>query len=204
MEKNAPPDSGGLRVVDGCELDAPRRALLRPGELAADAAGRQHRLPRFFYEIESWAQAKATTLTPHFTLAELITVDCREAPLLLEKFPHYAPCSIAILARYLEAFRQRVEAPVFIAANGGYRSPAHAHCQPPSPHAWGAAANIYRIGDRYLDDRETIEKYARIAESLGPEIFVKPFGSTVNESDDHLHFDLGYVTLVPRHADEVS
>jgi hypothetical protein len=191
-----------LRIVDGRTVDSARRALLRPGESVADARGRQHTLPRFFYEIESWAQAKATPLAPHFALAELITVDCREAPLLLEKFPHYVPCAVSILARYLEAFRQRVDAPVFIAANGGYRSPAHALCQPPGPHAWAAAANIYRIGDCWLDDRESIEKFARIAESVAPELFVKPFGADLGETDDHLHLDLGYVTFVPRDCDE--
>ena len=200
MEKNVKPD---LRVVDGRTLDAARRALLRPGELVADTHGRRHALPRFFYEIDSWEQAKATPLAPHFTLAELITVDCREAPLLLEEFPHFVPCSISILARYLEAFRQRVEAPVFIAANGGYRSPAHALCLSPGPHSWGTAANIYRIGDRWLDDRDSIEKYARLAEAVAPEFFAKPFGSGDGETDDHLHLDLGYVTFVPRECDEV-
>ena len=191
-----------LRIVDGRTLDSARRALLRPGEVVADALGRQHTLPRFFYEIESWAQAKATPLAPHFTLAELITVDCREAPVLLEEFPHYVPCAVSILARYLEAFRQRVDAPVFIAANGGYRSPAHTFCQPPDPHAWATAANIYRVGDHWLDDREAIEKYARLAEAVAPEFFAKPFGSGPDETDDHLHLDLGYVTFVPRDSDE--
>lgn len=201
MEKTAPPEPA-LRIVDGRTLDAERRALLRPGELVTDARGRRHVLPRFFYEIESWAQAKATPLAAHFTLAELITVDCRETPLLLETFPHYVPCAITILARYLEAFRQRVEAPIFIAANGGYRSPAHTLGQPPGPHAWGTAANIYRIGDRWLDDREAIEKYARLAAAVAPELFAKPFGTADGETDDHLHLDLGYVTFVPRDCDE--
>jgi hypothetical protein len=201
MEKKTTPDPG-LRVVDGRTLDPARRALLRPGELVTDVRDHRHALPRFFYEIESWEQAKDTPLAPHFTLAELITVDCREAPLLLEEFPHYVPCAVSVLARYLEAFRQRVDAPVFIAANGGYRSPAHALCQPPGPHAWASAANIYRVGDRWLDDRESIEKYARLAESIAPELFAKPFGSGFGETDDHLHFDIGYVTFVPRDCDE--
>lgn len=201
MEKKPAPDFR-LPVVDGRTLDAERRALLRPGELVTGAGGQRHALPRFFYQIESWEQAKATPLAPHFMLAELITVDCRETPLLLEEFPHYVPCAVSVLARYLEAFRQRVEAPVFIAANGGYRSPAHALCQPPGPHAWASAANIYRVGDHWLDDREAIEKYARLAESIAPEVFAKPFGSGFGETDDHLHLDIGYVTFVPHNCDE--
>lgn len=201
MEKPANPDAA-LRVVDALTLDPDRRALLRPGEPVADARGRQHALPRFFFEVESWMQAKATPLAPHFTLAELTVVDCRETPLLLEKVPHYVPCAVVVLARYLEAFRARVEAPIFIAANGGYRSPAHALSQPPGPHCWGAAANIYRIGDRWLDERDSIEKYARIAESVAREFFPKPFGAGPGETDDHLHLDLGYLTLVPRDCDE--
>jgi hypothetical protein len=167
-----------------------------------DRAGRTHFLPRFFYEIESWKQAKELQLTPRFTFAELMTVDCREADLLLNTFPHYVPCAISILARYLQAFREKTEAPVSIATNGGYRSPAHKHCTHATPHCWSAAANIFRIGETLLNDEKTIEKYARLAESIAPEIRVKPFGHGPDETDDHLHFDIGYVTCVPNECDE--
>lgn len=191
-----------LRVIDGLELSAAHRELLRPGGAMKDSDGRTHFLPRFFYEIESWQEAKECSLAGNFTLAELMTVDCREADLLLNTLPHYVPCAVSVLARFLQAFRERVEAPVFIATNGGYRSPGHAHSRHASPHLWAAAANIYRIGDTFLDDAKSIEKYARIAESIAPGIYVKPFGHGANESDDHLHLDIGYVTAVPRDCDE--
>ncbi|MEA3208530.1 MAG: hypothetical protein QOE70_1587 [Chthoniobacter sp.] len=192
----------GLKIVDGLRLDPERRALLRPGETVTDAAGRRHVLPRFFYEIDSWEQAKQTSLSANFRLAELISVDCREAPILLDEFPHYVPCAVSILSRYLEAFRRRVDDFVFVSANGGYRSPAHALSRSPSLHAWATAAHIYRIGDTYLDDQNTIEKFARVAESVAPELYAKPFGHGENEADDHLHLDIGYVIYVPRDVDE--
>lgn len=191
-----------LKIVDGLALRRERRELLRPGEAMKDAAGHTHFLPRFFYEIESWKQAKELQLTPRFTFAELMTVDCREADLLLNTFPHYVPCAVSVLARYLQAFREKVEAPVFIATNGGYRSPSHAHSRQVGPHLWATAANIFRIGDTMLDDEKPIEKYGRLAASIAPEIYVKPFGSGPGQADDHLHLDIGYVTFVPRDSDE--
>jgi hypothetical protein len=188
-----------MKVVDAFNLSKEHRELLRPDEEITAAEGRTHRLPRYFYEIPSWEEAKQMQLTLHFTLAELITVDCREADLLLRQFPHYVPCAVAILARYLESFRQRVEAPVFVSVNGGYRSPAHGLATGGrSPHYWAAAADIYRVGDSYLDNQSTIEKYAKVAQGIGEEVHVKPFGHGPGETDDHLHFDLGFVTLVPR------
>src|SRR2546423_5540514 len=114
-----------LRPIDGLCLAEEYRALLRPGESETGATGKVHRLPRFFYEIGTWEEAHEIRLAPHFTLAELMLVDCREARLLLSQFPHYLPCAIVLLARFLEDFRREVDAPVFISANGGYRSPAH-------------------------------------------------------------------------------
>ncbi len=187
----------GPRVVDGTGLAAPFVALLRPGEAVVDGFGHTHFLPRFFYEVDSWAAAKSLRLTEHFTLAELLAVDCREAPLLLERFPHYVPCAVSLLACCLELFRQRVEAPVFISVNGGYRSPAHKSGARPGPHNWAAAANIYRIGDTWLDSQKEIEKYGAIARSVSPELFARPFGGGRGETDDHLHLDTGYVTCVP-------
>jgi hypothetical protein len=195
-------ENGRLKVVDGLALPAGHRTLLRPGEAVTDRHGRAHFLPRFFYEIESWKQANALQLTPRFTFAELMTVDCREADLLLNTFPHYVPCAVAILGRYLQALRDKVDAPVFIATNGGYRSPAHAFSREIGTHNWATAANIFRIGDTFLDDEKSIEKYGRIAEAIAPEVFVKPFGHGPDETDDHLHLDIGYVTNVPRDCDE--
>jgi hypothetical protein len=108
------------------------------------------------------------------------------------------PCAILALARYLEDFRREVDAPVFVSANGGYRSPAHRANKAPSLHSWGTAADIYRIGDTYLDDEKTIARYGRIAASLGAEVFVR----SAKPGDDHLQVDLGYLTLVPRECSE--
>ena len=192
-----------MKTVDGLKLSAEHRALLRPGEMVAVADNESHALPRFFYEIDSWEHAKQTQLTAHFTLSELITVDCHEADLLLHSFPHYVPCAVAVLARYLEAFRQQVEAPVYLAVNGGYRSPAHRLSAAPNPHVWAAAVNIYRIGDTWLDSKKSIERYVRIAEAMGHEVYVRPYGYAPGETDDHLHFDLGYLHSVPRGYSEV-
>ena len=53
------PDAGesGLKVVDGFDLDAEVRALLKPAELAEDKLGRRHRLPRYFYEVPTHQSA---------------------------------------------------------------------------------------------------------------------------------------------------
>ena len=191
-----------LPVVDGLRLPDDLRALLRPDESVADRSGRIHRLPRFFYEVRSWSQAKELALTAHVRLSELLIVDCREAPRLLEEFPHYVPCAISLLARTLEDFRARVGASVYIAANGGYRSPSHRLSTAMSTHHWAAAADIYRIGDTFLNTQSAIEKYAAIARDMAPEINVLPYGHLPGESDDHLHLDLGYVHLVPAGCDE--
>jgi len=193
-----------LRPIDGLRLSEEYRALLRPGENGAGANGTVHRLPRFFYEIGSWDEAHEIRLAPHFTLAELMLVDCREARLLLCQFPHYVPCAILLLASFLEDFRREVDAPVFIGANGGYRSPAHQIGGARSIHAWGTAANIYRIGDTFLSDGKSIGKYRTVAASLCPAVFVRPFGREEGQTSDHLHIDLGFATLTPRECSEAS
>ena len=191
-----------LPVVDGLRLPDDLRALLRPDDAVADRFGRLHRLPRFFYEVRSWSQAKELSLTAHVRLSELLIVDCREAPRLLEEFPHYVPCAVSLLARWLEDFRQRAGASVYIAANGGYRSPAHRLSTVATAHQWAAAADIYRIGDTFLNTQSAIDKYATLAREMAPEINVLPYGHQPGESDDHLHLDLGYVHLVPAGCDE--
>jgi hypothetical protein len=193
-----------LRPIDALNLSAEYRALLRPGEAESDSAGNVHHLPRFFYDIGSWQDAHEIRLASHFTLAELMLVDCREAELLLRQFPHYVPCAVILLAMFLEDFRREVGAPVFISANGGYRSPAHQIGGAKSIHAWGTGANIYRIGDTFLDDARSIEKYGATASSLSRAVLVRPFGSGKGETDDHLHLDLGFVSLTPRECSEAS
>jgi hypothetical protein len=187
-----------LRAVDGLTLSAEHRAALRPGEAVTDEHGKVHHFPRFFFEVPSWEEAHSLRVAAHFKLSELMTVDSREADLLLRTFPHYVPCAILALGRYLEDLRREVDAPVFIGANGGYRSPAHRSNKGPCLHSWGTAADIYRIGDTYLNDEKSIERYARVAASLGAEVFVRSY----QPGDDHLQVDLGYLTLVPRECSE--
>jgi hypothetical protein len=190
--------ASSLTAVDGLTLSAEHRQAFRPGEAVTDADGRVRHLPRFFFAIPSWQEAHSLRVASHFALSELITVDSREAELLLAAFPHHVPCAILALARYLEDFRREVDAPVFVSANGGYRSPAHRLDKTPTLHQWGTAADIYRVGDVYLNDEKSIGRYAAIAASLGAEVYVRPYA----EGDDHLHVDLGYLTLVPRECSE--
>ena len=182
-----------LTVVDAVTLDDRRRMLLRPDELPADAPATGPRLPRFFYEVPSWDAALRTPLTRHFTISEFMDVDLHEAA-ELRLFPRYVPCAVSLLAAHMEILRVEIGLSVHVSANGGYRSPAHARSRPSSTHAWGTAANIYRIGDEYLDSRPAIRRYSLLAAALLPRVHVKPD----DDSDDHVHVDLGYVIAVPR------
>ena len=188
-----------LQIVDGRSLDEEFRAALRPGELVRDRNGQMRRLPRFFYRVETWEEALATQLTPHFGIWELLDVDVREAE-LTRSFPRYVPCAIVLLATHLEVFREEVGTIVRIAANGGYRSPAHALSRAASPHCWGTAANVYRIGDELMDSKDKIEKYTKLARSVLPGIWARPFGAGEGFAFDHVHLDLGYTTVVPHGA----
>lgn len=188
-----------LRVVDGFDLSSPYREALRPAEYAQDRKGRVRRLPRFFYEVNSWEEALGTQLTPHFGLWELIDVDFREHP-GARRFPRYVPCAIALLATQLETLRAKVGTVVRVAANGGYRSPGHMASSVASPHMWGVAADIYRIGDELMDSRDRIEKYVRLARDVLPGIWTRPFGEGPGFAFDHVHIDLGFVTVVPHDA----
>jgi hypothetical protein len=192
-----------LPVIDGLDLPDPPRLLLRPGEFMTARDGTVHRLPRFFYAVESSAVAVNTQLTPHFALWEFIEVDLRE-PALLRAYPRYVPCAVTMLAMALEAFRAEVGQPVRIAANGAYRSPAHAGSASGSPHCWATAANIYSIGNDYVDTPDRIARYSEIAGRALTTCWTRPYGSQVGEADDHLHLDLGYVTLVPRPGSEAA
>ncbi len=187
----------GLPIVDGLRLPAEHRELLRPGEVMHTRSGDAHRLPRFFYAVESSDVAVSTLLTPHFGLWELTEVDLYEAP-LLRKYPRYVPCGVTVLAAALEVLRTEVGAPVRVAANGGYRSPSHALSKSGSPHCWGTAANVFRIGSEYLDSEEKIHRYALLVNKTMAGCWTRPFGSETGFADDHLHIDLGYVTVAPR------
>ncbi len=189
----------GMHIVDGKALDRSLREVLRPAELVPDRHGRLRRLPRFFYQVESWEQALEIQLAPHFAMAEFIDVDVREHE-AQRGFPRYVPCAVAVLAGQLELFRQAVGAKVFVAANGGYRTPRHELSRYATPHTWGAGVNLYRIGDQYLDNREVIDKYSQIAVGLSTAFRARPYGPGVGEVDDHVHLDIGFVVGVPPEA----
>ncbi len=199
---NRSPETELLKVVDAFDLDDELRSILRPGEMIRDGQGRRHRLPRYFYEVESHDAAVNTRLTPHFGLNELVLADLKEAP-RLQKFPRYVPCAVRVLAFYLEQFRTAVNASVHIAVNGGYRSPAHKLAMNATTHIWGTAADIYRIGPNILKTKELIDRFNGIAEDLSEDISVLPYGhATGINADDHVHIDLGYITLIPREISE--
>ena len=192
-----------LPVVLADALPREVRQVLRPGETLRDRSGVARVLPSSFLRVDSWNQARETLLTPHFSLWELLGVDVREAP-LLRSFPRYVPCALVLLAAGLELFRLEVGTLVHVAANGGYRSPGHALTRHASRHCWGTAANIYRIGDTWLDNREEIEKYAAIARRVIPGAWVRPFGQGDGEADDHLHIDIGYTVFDPVNGQDDS
>jgi len=177
------------------------RDLLKPAAHLRARDGAVHRLPRYFYEVESWQVALATSLTSHFWLWEFIDVDLREAA-PVRAFPRYVLCAVSVLAAALEIVRLECSAPVHIAANGGYRSPSHAGSDAASTHCWATAANIYRIGGDLLDSQDRIERYAALVRRVLPFASVRPYGSGAGMTDDHLHVDIGYATLVPHGASE--
>ena len=186
-----------LRVVDGRRLGKEYRDALRPGATLSDPNGFARTLPRYFYEVPSWDSAQRTYVAPHFQLHEFIHVDVREA-MPLRHFPRYVPCALTLLGACLELLRDAVDEPVYIAANGGYRSPRHKCTRTASTHAWGTAVNIYRIGDTLLDDQESIARFAAIVKQKVPGAWVRPYGKDAGFADDHLHVDLGYVIATPR------
>jgi hypothetical protein len=190
-----------LDVVDGLALPDAWRRVLRPGESIPDLRGRGRRLPRFFYEVPSWEVAAALQLTENFSLYELLDVDVREV-MPQRAFPRYVPCAVTLLATALQRLRDAVGMRVYVAANGGYRSPAHRLNRGATPHMWGTAANLYRVGEDYLTSAERIQRLAEIAGEAIPGVWVRPVGTDPGEADDHLHLDLGYVLSVPRHLPE--
>jgi hypothetical protein len=185
-----------LPLVFADDLPPEVREVLRPGQALRDRSGVARVLPSSFLRVDSWGQALETQLTPHMKLWELIGVDVREAP-LARSFPRYVPCALVLLAGALELFRLEADTYVHVAANGGYRSPGHALSRHASRHCWGTAANIYRVGDTFLDTREEIEKYAAIARKVIPGVWVRPYGQEDGQADDHLHIDIGYTLFDP-------
>jgi hypothetical protein len=191
-----------IKVVDAFDLDDELRSLLKPGEMVRDAEGRRHRLPRYFYEIPDREAAVGIRLTHHFGLNEFTLVDLKEAA-RLQQFPRYVPCAVRVLAFYLEQFRREAGASVHIPVNGGYRSPSHKLSLTATPHMWATAADIYRIGTTILKGKETIDKYNGIAEELSDDIHILPYGHVTGAgADDHVHFDLGYITVIPTEISE--
>lgn len=193
--------SACLPIVDGLLLPAEHRELLRPGELLHTRTGEAHKLPRFFFVVESGSVAVNTQLTPNFGLWEFMEVDLYEAP-RLRAYPRYIPCAVTTLAAALEVLRAAVGGAIRVAANGGYRSPAHGVSRGGSPHCWATAANIYRIGHDFLDSEEKIQRYATIAHRTLAGCWTRPYGQNIGCADDHLHIDLGYITVVPREQSE--
>jgi hypothetical protein len=192
-------DASSLPVVDARRLDADRRAALRPGELVLDETAASRRLPCFFYEVASWQVARETELAPYFTLWEFMEVDLHEAP-VLRGYPRYIPCAVLFLAAVLSLLRQHLNQPMWISANGGYRSPSHGRSRAGSTHCWGTAVNICRVGDEWLDTEAGIERVAAVATRVIPAFWARPFGEGLGFNDDHLHLDLGFATVIPRHA----
>lgn len=188
-----------LRIVDGLHLPAELRMALVPGGALRDNLGHSRTLPRFFYEIPSWEAAQKCQLTQNLGLWEFIVTDVREAEPLRD-FPRYVPCAVTLLAIALQRFRDSIGSSVHIAANGGYRSPRHALTCRASLHCWGTAADIYKIGDTFLDTREKIERYAALAREALPGVWTHPVGNDAEQTDDHMHLDLGFVLSVPHHV----
>lgn len=196
-EQKGPTTVDDLEVVDGLKLPDEARRVLRPGELVRGRDGFTRRLPRWFYRVPSWDEAVNITITPHFKLWEFIDVDFREHEMLRVEQQRYVPLAVTLLAAALEAFRQEVNTYVHVSANGGYRSPAHQLSGDASLHCWGTAVHLYRVGDDWLENEANINRYAEVARGVFPAFRALPYGTGEGKTEDHLHLDLGYVTLVP-------
>ena len=190
-----------LQIVDGRLLPEPLRRAHRPGDEVGVEGGGTCRLPRFFYEVPSWKVAVDTQLTEHFALYEFVSVDVREDA-AARAWPRYVPCAVTLLAAHLEVLRVGLGERMLIAANGAYRSPAHAvdADRALSPHHWGTAVDLYRIGDDWLEDESTIGRYRSRIQALLPGAWLRPYGEDAGAADDHLHLDVGYVQGTPRAA----
>lgn len=186
-----------LRVVDGLALEAEYRAVLRPGELMRAYDGRRYRLPRWLFEVPSWEAALDADLSPHFKVWEFMDTDVREHPLQRTEWPRYLPLGVGLLAAALEVLRGEVQTFVHISTNGGYRTPGHRLSRDATPHCWGTAANLYRIGDDRLDDERSIHRYGELVRRLSPALRAHPYGHGPGQTDDHLHLDIGFTVVTP-------
>lgn len=191
-----------LQIVDGLQLGARYREILRPGETVTVSNGMEHALPQYFYEVDSYETAKNTRLAAHFSMHEFLETDYKEAD-ILQSYPKYVPVSITLTAAILELFRKKVGTFVRIATNGGYRSPQHALNSYMSPHCWGTAVNIYKIGSQHLDSKARIEKYSAMIGNVLPGVWVRSYGTEPGTVFDQLHMDLGYTTVSPHGIQEV-
>lgn len=189
-----------LRLVDGRTFHAGLRRAHRPGEVVRTVDGRERALPTLFYEVPSWEAAVATALTPHFSLYEFVSVDVHEDA-AARAWPRYVPCAVVQLATALEVLRVVLDERVLIAANGGYRSPAHGlDGDRLSAHAWATAADLYRVGDVWLEEGGALAELRDVIAEALPGVWVAPFGSGPGETDDHLHLDLGFAVASPHGA----
>lgn len=188
-----------LEVVDGLQLDASYREVLQPGAILSGENGQEYTLPRWFFRVESAQQANEVMLSPHFHLREFLDTDFREAPLLKE-YPKYVPLAVTLTASVLELFRRKVGTLIRIAANGGYRSPAHALNSGLTTHCWGTAVNLLKVGSRRLDNAANHEKYAQVLQSLAPGAWVRPHGFELGNCFDQMHIDLGFTVVTPRQS----
>ncbi|MEN8194361.1 MAG: hypothetical protein ABFS12_16185 [Bacteroidota bacterium] len=186
-----------LEIIDGLKLDIKYREILQPNESVTGSDGIEYTLPRFFYKIDSYETARQIKLSPHFYMSEFLRTDFKEEELLRE-YPKYIPISVTLIASALELFRKKVGTVVLIATNGGYRSPKHSLNNGISPHCWGTAANIYKIGSKHLDNQSTIEKYSEMMKDVLPGVWIRPYGTKPGTSFDQLHIDLGFTTVFPK------
>jgi hypothetical protein len=191
------PELRDLEVVDGLKLPDEVRAVLRPAELVRGRDGFTRRLPRWFYRVPTWNDAVNTNVTPNFKLWEFLDVDFREHELLRVEQQRFVPTAVVLLASALEVFRKEVNTYVHISANGGYRSPSHRLSRDASVHCWGVAVHLYRVGDDWLENETTIKRYGELATQVFPAFRALPFGRGEGKTEDHLHLDLGYLTVVP-------
>lgn len=191
------PELSNLEVVDGLRLPDEVRAVLRPAELVRGRDGFTRRLPRWFYRVPTWEDAVNTNVTPSFKLWEFLDVDFREHELLRVEQQRFVPTAVALLASALQVFREKVSTYVHISANGGYRSPSHRLSRNASVHCWGVAVHIYRVGDDWLDNEAAVKRYGELATQVFPGFRALPFGNGEGKTEDHLHLDLGYLTVVP-------
>jgi hypothetical protein len=183
-------------IRDVTELSSEHQAVYAPLAQLVTRDGAKPEFPSRFYEIASREHALATRLSANFVLAEFLHVDLHEHP-IASAYPRYIPCAASLLAAHLQVLRDELGTYIHIAANGGYRSPSHALSTHASTHSWATAANIYRIGDDYLDTEEKIRKYAEIVRRVLPHVTIREYGHGVAEANDHLHLDLGYTDFNP-------